>query len=212
MLLLRPCLCGKVMSAHKWLFSNVFWENRGSFPILLQWESKKENCVYPENERTEQQHSGGACDRLPASFVEALWTIQVFLKVKNLSQPYYISAMPARLQKSTLQPSSVESTQARQDDSWLAAVFTRINYVVHELKLTPTLSVRQIRCLIVCGCGQGHLSNFSLHNSQTRSNIWVFFSEQKLFFWRERASRHFVRLIKSNSAANVRNYKRIRLV
>jgi len=39
--------------------------------------------------------------------------------------------------------------------------------------------------------------------------------EQKLFLWRERASRHFVRLIKFNSAANVaavRNYKRTRLV
>lgn len=48
--------------------------------------------------------------------------------------------MPARLRKSVLQPSSVESSQARQDDSRLAAVFTRINYVVHELKLSPTLS------------------------------------------------------------------------
>lgn len=29
-------LCGKVMPAHKCVFSNAFWENPGSFPILLQ--------------------------------------------------------------------------------------------------------------------------------------------------------------------------------
>lgn len=69
--------------------------------------------------------------------------------MKNLSQPYYISAMPARLRKSTLQPSSVESTQARQDDSRLAAVFTHINYVVHELKLSPTQSGKSGALLFV---------------------------------------------------------------
>lgn len=66
-------------------------------------------------------------------------------------------------------------------------------------------------CLIVCGFRQVSLS---LHNSQICPNISVF-REQNLFSSRERASRHFVRLIKFSSVAKVaavRNYKIARLL
>lgn len=187
MLLFRPCLCGKVMSAHKPVFSNAFWENPGRFPILLQWESGKENCAYPEGEGMEQQHPGGPCDRLPASFVRALWLIWFFWKWKTLSQPYYTETFQRSLPGySVLQASSEESIQARQDVSWLAAIFTHVNHVARDLELSLSCALNgrlqmQIRLLIVCGYGQGNPSvNFRLHNSQTCSSVWVFSGEQKL--------------------------------
>ena len=92
----------------------------------------------------------GSLRQAPSQFCGSVMGYSSFLKVKNLNQPYYISVIPARLETSVLQPSSVESIQARQDDLWLAAIFTHINHAVHELKLSRSYSLNQANQVPYC--------------------------------------------------------------
>lgn len=208
------------MSACKCVFSNVFWEKLSH--IFFQWECEEENCVYPENEGTEQQHQGGLCHRLPVTlFCGSIRDFSSFLKVKNLSQPYYTQMFQWFLPDYRETCYNLSQKRASKPGwmipHYLPYLHKQTMSCVSFSCLGPTkLEVTDAnQVIIACGYGQGHpWVNFSLHNSQPCPSIWVFFSEQKLF-WRERTSRHLARLIKSNSAASVaavRYHKRPRLV
>lgn len=147
-------------------FHQCIWGNSSLLSHIAS-AGKETECI----RRMEQQYPGSPCNRLPASCVEVVWAIPEFWKWK-------IPANHVIFQWSLL--GYREACSSLVEPSF----FTQILYTTLYMSLNSR--PWQIKCLIVCG--DGHLPvNFSLSDSQTCPNIWVSFSEWKLFFWRERA-------------------------